>query len=218
MMKKLLSLVCMLAVFCLLSGAAEATRELPPLPPLRVAQFPLQMQGRMQPAPHVQDKLERLIDRSLHIPFNDSLQVLSFIPEGECFAAWDKVCAAGGDKVRIKDLMRPLAQELKADLVVMPVLAGYEQYQSMSWHHWGRYILHSYASVRIVGYDRVADEVFSKTVSRRYDDEISLQGDVDNLAYEAMDGALRQARIHDRVWEWKARKYGTGSAPSGSHS
>lgn len=207
-MKKLLRMACLLAVFCLLLGqGAEATRE---LPPLRVAQFPLQVQSRMTPSQKVQDHLETLLDRSLHIPFNDSLRVLAFLPEGECYAALDKVAAAAGNKPRLKELMRPLADELQADLVVIPVLAGFEQYQSMSWHHWGRYILHSYASVQIVGYDRKADEVISKTVSRRYDDEVSLQGEVQNLAYEAMDEALRRAKLHDRVWEWKLRKYGYG--------
>lgn len=211
-MKKLLRMVCLLAFFCLLFGqGVEATREIM-YKPLRVAQFPLQLQGRMMPAHFVQEKLGKMVDRSLHVPLNGTLEIVQFIPEKECLLVLEAVKEEAAPKTSMKDLMRPVAEELKADLVVMPILDGYEQYQTMSWHLWGRHISHSYASVRVLGYDRKKDEVFSKTATRQFNDEYSSQGDVSVLAYEAMEEALRRAEIHERVWDWKLTKAGYGSA------
>ncbi|BAL81754.1 hypothetical protein SELR_00460 [Selenomonas ruminantium subsp. lactilytica TAM6421] len=205
-MKKLAMFLSLLVCFCLLgAGTAEATRE---PGPFRVAQFPLQVQSRMVPSQAVYDRLEKLVDRSMHIPLNGTLKAVHYIPERECQTAWEGVRAGVGHKERLKNLMQPLAEKLHADLVVMPILSGYEQYEIMSWHRWGRRITHSYACVQIVGYDRLKDEAFSKTVSRRFDDEYSSQGDVNRLAYEAMDAALREAQIHDRIWERKRQRVG----------
>ena len=205
-MKKLAMFLSLLVCCCLLgAGSAEATRE---PGPFRVAQFPLQVQSRMVPSQAVHDRLEKLVDRSMHIPLNGTLKAVHYIPERECQTAWEDVRAGAGHRERLKNLMQPLAEKLHADLVVMPILSGYEQYEIMSWHRWGRRITHSYACVQIVGYDRLKDEAFSKTVSRRFDDEYSSQGDVNRLAYEAMDAALREAQIHDRIWERKRQRVG----------
>lgn len=211
-MERILRLICLLVFFCLISGPeVEATREIK-YPPLRVALFPVQLQGRMMPARNVQDKLGNLVDRSLHVPLNGTLEIVEFIPERECLLVLDVVKEEASAKTSLKDLMRSLARDLKADLVVLPILNGYEQYQTMSWHRWGRHIIHSYASVQVLGYDKQKDEVFCKTAYRQFNDEYSSQGDVSTLAYEAMDEALRKAGIHDRVWERKLMKVGYGSA------
>ena len=174
--------------------------------PLRVAQFPLLIHSRMVPAQAVQDDLEKLVDRSLHVPLNGTLQAVVYIPEKECLAAMEDVQQEAGKRSKLQDLMRPLAEKLQADLVVVPELTGYEQFQTMSWHRWGRYITHSYAAVQITGYDKSKDEVFRKGSSRQFNDEYSTQGDVSLLAHEVMDEALRQAKIHERVWIWRDQK------------
>ena len=154
----------------------------------------------------VQDDLERLVDRSLHVPLNGTLKAVEYISENECLAALDEVQQEAGAKAKMQDLLRPLADKLQADLVVVPVLTGYEQYQRMSWHRWGGYITHSYASVQVMGYDKSRDEVFKKGASRQFSDEYSTQGDVSLLAHEVMEEALRQAKIHERVWIWHEKK------------
>lgn len=174
--------------------------------PLRVAQYPMLIQSRMMPSQAVQDDLERLVDRSLHVPLNGTLKAVEYISENECLAALDEVQQEAGAKAKMKDLLRPLADKLQADLVVVPVLTGYEQYQRMSWHRWGCYITHSYASVQVMGYDKSRDEVFKKGASRQFSDEYSTQGDVSLLAHEVMEEALRQAKIHERVWIWHEKK------------
>lgn len=199
-MKKLTVIGCLLALLCLLLGTlAEAAERTP----LRVAQYPLRIQSRMMPSQAVQDDLGRLVDRSLHVPLNGTLQAVEYIPECECMAALEAVQEEQGSRAKLKDIMRPLAEKLQADLIVVPVLTGYEQYQTMSWHRWGRYIIHSYAAVEITGFDRSKDEVFRKGDSRQFNDEYSTQGDVSLLAHEVMEEALRRAKVHERVWIWK---------------
>lgn len=187
--------------FCILSVQVFAAERIP----LRVAQFPLLVQGRMDPAQNVQDNLEKRIDRSLHVPLNSTLNAVFYIPEKECLAAFEEAEQEAVGKRKLKELMRPVAEKLQADLVVLPVLTGYEQYETMSWYRWGRHITHSYAAVEIMGYDKAKDEVFSKGATRQFHDEYSTQADVSLLAYEAMDEALRRAKIHERIWAWRER-------------
>ncbi|MBQ1809153.1 MAG: hypothetical protein IIZ87_06520, partial [Selenomonas sp.] len=56
-----------------------------------------------------------------------------------------------------------------------------------------------------MGIDPDKDEVFSKGASRQYNDEYSMQAEVSRLACEAMDDALRSAKVNERVWIWKNR-------------
>lgn len=201
MVKKTGILTALLMFVLLVAGTVEAGSRTP----LRVAQYPLLIQSRMLPSQAVQDDLGRLIDRSLHVPLNGTLQAVEYIPERECLAAMEEVKAEAKGKYKLKDLMRPLAEKLQADLVVVPILTGYEQYQTMSWHRWGHYIVHSYAAVQITGYDKSKDEVFNKGASRQFNDEYSTQGDVSTMAHEVMDEALRSAKVHERVWIWRDR-------------
>ncbi len=187
--------------FCILSVQVFAAERIP----LRVAQFPLLVQGRMDPAQNVQDNLEKRIDRSLHVPLNSTLNAVFYIPEKECLVALEEAEQEAVGKRKLKELMRPVAEKLQADLVVLPVLTGYEQYETMSWYRWGRHITHSYAAVEIMGYDKAKDEVFSKGATRQFHDEYSTQADVSLLAYEAMDEALQRAKIHERIWAWRER-------------
>lgn len=170
--------------------------------PLRVAQFPLIINSYMTPSEEVEDKLNTQVDRALHVPLNQTLQAIDFVSDDDMEAAYDEVGASANTK-KLKNIVKPLAQKLNADLVVIPVLTSYEQWISYGWYWDMDQILHSRASVTIVGYDAKKDEVFSKTASRFYDDRYSTAGEVSRLAWEAMDSALRDAKIHDRIGAWK---------------
>ncbi|MCR5438234.1 MAG: hypothetical protein K6F01_02140 [Selenomonas sp.] len=186
-----------LAMLLLLAPQLEAAERVP----LRVVQLPLKVECGRVPSPAVLDRLEKQVDQSLHVPLNGTLNAVEYLPEGECFKALEEIDAGKG--LKAKEVVKPLAEKLQADLVVMPILTGYEQYTRMSFR-WDRgLILHSYAAVEIVGYDRQSDEVFRKKASRWFHDEYSAAGEVSQLAWEAMDAALRDAAIHDRVGKWK---------------
>lgn len=170
--------------------------------PLRVAQFPLIINSYMTPSEEVQDKLNTQVDRALHVPLNQTLNAIDFISDDDMEAAYDEL-ASGTKTKQLKNIAKPLAEKLHADLVVIPVLTSYEQWISYDWYWDADQILHSRASVTIIGYDAKTDEVFSKTASRFYDDRYSTAGEVSRLAWEAMDSALLEAKIHDRIGAWK---------------
>jgi hypothetical protein len=72
----------------------------------------------------------------MHVPLNDTLQVVKEIPGAQVEAALDEVLAQlqqTHKRVKLQDAMKPLADKLQADLVVCPVLNNYEQWTEMSW-------------------------------------------------------------------------------------
>lgn len=169
--------------------------------PLRVAQVPLVVTDScwQVPSQAVQDTLERKIDRALHVPLNGVLQAVTFLPEKDCEQALDDAYAALGRRARLRDVVRHMGTQLDADLVVVPVLTGYEQYTHFGWHWERGPYLHSYAAVTLGIYDRRTDEAFSKVGSRMFDDEYAAWGEVATLVQEAMDQALQEAGLHTRL-------------------
>ena len=78
------SCITMLMLLLLAVPALAAGRQ-----PQRIAQFPLVIESWQQPDASVQDQLETKIDRALHVPLNETLKAVEFIPEKDCLAAWD---------------------------------------------------------------------------------------------------------------------------------
>ena len=110
-MKRKIALLWALLMLILSVQAWAAERT-----PLRVAQFPLLIHSYMTPTQDVHDRLEKLVDRSLHVPLNGTLKAVQYIPEKECWAALEDARNEAVGKVKLKDLMRPVAEKLKADL------------------------------------------------------------------------------------------------------
>ena len=189
------SCIAMLILLILAVPALAAERQ-----PQRIAQFPLVIESWQQPDASVQDQLERKIDRALHVPLNATLKAVTYIPEKDCLAAWDEVEGDMTGKVRIKDMAKPIAEKLQADLVVIPVVAAYEQYTTMSWY-WDRgMILHSRAEVQLIVYDRAQDKLVHKKASDFFDDEYSSSGTASYLALNCMDRVIRDADLHGFLW------------------
>lgn len=194
-MRNVAAVCCFLLVLLLSVTALAAERQ-----PQRIAQFPLVIESWQQPSSDVQDELETKIDRALHVPLNDTLKAVEYIPEKNCLAAWDEVESGLTGKARIKDMAKPIAEKLNADLVVIPVVAGYEQYTTMSWYWDHDMILHSYAEIQLVVYDRTTDKLVYKKSSDFYDDEYSTTGTASYLARNCMDNVIRDANLHGFLW------------------
>lgn len=194
-MRKVAAVCCFFLVLLLSVTALAAERQ-----PQRIAQFPLVIESWQQPSSDVQDELETKIDRALHVPLNDTLKAVEYIPEKNCLAAWDEVESGLTGKARIKDMAKPIAEKLNADLVVIPVVAGYEQYTTMSWYWDHDMILHSYAEIQLVVYDRTTDKLVYKKSSDFYDDEYSTTGTASYLARNCMDNVIRDANLHGFLW------------------
>lgn len=167
--------------------------------PLRVARLPLQLEGFMTPGQDVVDALERQIDRATHIPLNGVLQAASFLPEDDCEEALAEACEQAGRRPKLKNIVKPLADKLQADLVIVPVLTAYEEYTTMSmfWDH--ATLLHARAGIEMVLYDRTADKVIDRRAFRSFDDEYSTSGEASQLARDCMYQVLDETQLHDRM-------------------
>ena len=195
-MKRFLFLVLMLSLL-LMPGSASAEEHL-----ARIARIPIILQTSQIPDRETMASLETKLDRALHIPLNNTLQVAEYLPEAECVAALDSVLAEmekTGRKVKLKDAMKPLADKLQADIVVCPVLLRYGQYRyiSINWDHGT--IICSTASVELTGYERATDQVFHKKFGKSFRDEYSPWGTADALANECMDHVIDETGIHGMI-------------------
>lgn len=192
MQKKLGALLALLlCVFC--STALAAERE-----PLRVARVPLQIGTYLMPSDEVVHGMEKKIDMALHVPLNETMHYVTFLPEEDTRAAQKEL---RGQNYR--EMAKGIAQRLDADIVVIPLLTGYETYSHLGWRFTRGRIIHSYAAVRVVVYDRKEDRVIDKRAADRYDDEDSVRGEVGRMAIACMDTALRRADLHALLWARK---------------
>ncbi|MBQ1876794.1 MAG: hypothetical protein II145_08840 [Selenomonas sp.] len=170
--------------------------------PLRVARVPLVVSPGcwMVPEERVQADLETQIDHAMHVPLNGVLHYVDNLPEEQCEQALADAYAALGRRAHLKQVVRHMGEQLPADLVVVPMLTGYEQYVTYGGWNWDRGpILHSYAAVVIGIYDHRTDEAFVKTASRMFHDEYSSTGDVATLAHESMQQVIQETNLYQRV-------------------
>ncbi len=197
---KLWGSLCLLMVLLLVPQAAAAAERVP----LRIARLPVQVRCNTADVEAVK-RMEIRLDQIMHVPLNGTLQAVKEIPGAQVAAAMDEVLSQlrqTHQRVKWQDAMKPLADKLQADLVVCPVLRGYEQWteQNWSWKHMPQ--LHSYVAMDIVGYDRRRDETFHKSGCRYFDDEYSSNGLAANLSLECLDELAASADLHNRVNAW----------------
>ena len=201
-MKRFLFSCFLLSLLMLFSFTAFAAERVP----LRVARIPLILQGWQVPSEETLDALETKLDRALHVPLNETLHAIEYLPETECENALNDVMAElqrTNRKAKLKDAMKPLAEKLQADIVICPLLKRYDQYTTMG-GHWNRgLILHSTASIELAGYERATDQVFDKKFGKSYHDDYSSWGTASALAKECMDHVIEEAKIHDMTAKWR---------------
>ena len=187
----------LLFCFILLAGmfsfarAEAANREA-----LKIARMPLLVASSFSPHADAVDRLEQRLDQALHIPLNSTLHAVEYLDESDVKDAYDAARESAGRRARYKALAKPMAEMLKADIVVLPVLTDYASYQRIGWGWDGDIIRYSRAAVTLVVYDRKRDETMEKRAFRVYDDAYSPRGDVDVLAAACMDQVIREADLH----------------------
>ncbi len=167
--------------------------------PLRLAQYPVI--DRAWCPEDVLQGLNAQVSRATHVPLNGYLKAVDYLPEEKLLSAMREVRQGLSGKIKYKDLLRPLASRLEADMVVLPVLDGYQEFHRMSWRR--GLIYHCYASVDLYIYDARTDEVVKKSATRFYDDESSARGTAANMAKEALDQVLHSSRLHERIYPSK---------------
>ena len=186
------------ALFVMILFAATASAQ-----PVRIARLPIIFQSTI-PDEETRAELETKITRAIHIPLNGTLQLAEYLPPDESARALDDLwqnISAQNKKANLSDAMRPLAQELDADLIVCPVLKKYSQYVTMGFGWNSETYIVSQAAAELIVYDRRSDELTVKKNSQIYNDVYSLRGTASALSKICFDkiiesSGLRQI-IHD---------------------
>lgn len=186
------------ALFVMILFAATASAQ-----PVRIARLPIIFQCTI-PDEETRAELETKITRAIHIPLNGTLQLVEYLPPDESARALDDLwqnISAQNKKANLSDAMRPLAQELDADLIVCPVLKKYSQYVTMGFGWNSETYIISQAAAELIVYDRRSDELTVKKNSQIYNDVYSLRGTASALSKICFDkiiesSGLRQI-IHD---------------------
>lgn len=184
------------ALFVLMALTATACAE-----PVRIARLPIIFECSI-PDDGTRETLETRIERAVHIPLNATLQVAEYLPPIDCAQKfselWQKISAAN-KKAAFAEAMRPLADELDADIIVCPILLEYRQnvIQTFSWYD--DVIFDSYARAELIVYDRRTDELRDKKASRMYHDAWSGIGTATYLAAVCFDKVIEDTKLRELI-------------------
>ena len=212
-MKRGISIFLLAAILMLAFGAAAfAADEGQPAPPLqpqkqvqerksrRVAMIPLIDRTGGWLTRSAAERLMDRMDREIHIPLNDSMHWVEFLNEDEAAEAFREAMAAQGKKAKPELAARDAAKALDADLVLLLVVEQFYQriLPSFGWD-WETYI-ESSARVVVYGYDARHDRLIKAPGWRFERTTYHPAYEVEELAAEALDEALGEARPKDAIF------------------
>ena len=144
-------------------------------------------------------ELEMKIARAVHVPLNQTLQLVEYLPTQQSAQAlsdiWQRLRAAD-KKAKLADAMRPLADALDADIVVCPVLLRYGQYTAPAWDE---NILRSDARAELIVYDRRTDTLVDKKNSQMYNDIYHPNGTASALAKVCFDNVIDTTHLRHLI-------------------
>ncbi len=198
MMRKLLQAAILLAAVCFFTETALAASA-EERKPLRVAVLPVYDETGSMTGEGLAKLQERLM-RELHVPLNDTLKAVYYVPEEESQEALTALWKGRTGKVRHPESdMKPLADKLSADLVVLLDVTQY--YERTYLNYWDDELcLECYAGLRIVGYDRRNDRVLSENASRWYNDSYNSFSTCDSLLMDGLDSMLQKLRLRTAIY------------------
>ena len=184
------------ALFVMILFAATASAQ-----PVRIARLPIIFQSTI-PDEETRADLETKITRAIHIPLNGTLQLAEYLPPDESARALDGLwqnISAQNKKANLSDAMRPLAQNLDADLIVCPVLKKYSQYVTMGFGWNSDTYIVSQAAAELIVYDRRSDELTVKKNSQIYNDVYSLRGTASALSKICFDKIIDSSGLRQII-------------------
>ncbi|MBQ3337816.1 MAG: hypothetical protein IJG80_10475 [Selenomonadaceae bacterium] len=184
------------ALFVMILFAATASAQ-----PVRIARLPIIFQSTI-PDEETRADLETKITRAIHIPLNGTLQLAEYLPPDESARALDGLwqnISAQNKKANLSDAMRPLAQNLDADLIVCPVLKKYSQYVTMGFGWNSETYIVSQAAAELIVYDRRSDELTVKKNSQIYNDVYSLRGTASALSKICFDKIIDSSGLRQII-------------------
>ena len=168
--------------------------------PVRIVRLPI-IFNSAQPDAQTCVELEIKLARSVHIPMNGTLHVAEYIPPEDAAKVlgniWQSMRSVD-KKAKIQNAIRPLAEELDADIIVCPILLRYYENTGGGFATDEVY-LDSQVRAQLIVYDRRTDSLVDKKASRMYHDMMSGFGTASFLARECFDRLIDQTRIRQTV-------------------
>ena len=146
------------------------------------------------------ERLTERMERELHVPLNETMHWVEFLDEDETAAAIDEAMAAQGKKAKPELAARDAAQKLGADLVLFLVVEHLHQfiYHSFGWD--GEMCIESSARLVVYGYDARHERPIKAPAWRFERTTYHPSLEAEELAAEALDEALRDARAKDAIF------------------
>ena len=176
----------------LMTSAAAAS-------PVRIARLPIIFNSTI-PDYDTCAELETKMARASHIPMNKTLQVAEYLPTKDSTQAlqtlWQQMRSAN-KKARLQEAMRPLAQNLDADIIICPIIHSYSQHVE-NFAGFETY-LQSYVKVELIVYDRRADSLVDKKAAQMYRDVMSTTGTADYLAKICFDKVIDETKLRELI-------------------
>ena len=170
--------------------------------PVRLATVPIIVNTKTRVSEEGLRHMEYKIANAVHVPLNDTLKWVDYIPAYESNAAFKEVrqeVTGNRKKIKFKELMKPLANKLNADIVICTVIHHCKQYTIMtfSWDH--NLHLVSTASVEMIIYDSRTDEIKNKKTSRFYNGDYDQRGTCEFLALECIDILIEELQPRNKL-------------------
>ena len=192
------SILFLVLLFSMMTASAEGKQD------VRIAVLPLQMADGVQLGDGVRDKLDTAFQRSVDAAAGSQRSFVTYVPKDESMDVYREILnrVEGNDDPAI--VLKPLAIVVDADLVLQPELLAWQQKDYLALNQARTQSLMytaSVAAIRVTGYDRKRNKIFTRTETRTYDYEQSNIGEASYLARKCMDKALKDAELSVRIRE-----------------
>lgn len=169
---------------------------------VRIVVLPLRVADGVQLEDGVQTELDASFAKAIDVAAGDKRSLIAYVDPAESADVYKEILnrTEGNDDPAI--VLKPLALVEEADLVLQPEVLAYQQKDYLTLNQARTKSLMytaSVAAIRLTGYDRAKDKIFTRTETRTYDYEQSNIGLASYLARKCMDKALKDAAFPQRV-------------------
>ena len=170
--------------------------------PVRIARLPIIFQNAI-PDPDTCAELETKIARAVHVPLNGTLQLVEYLPPMDSAQVlnnlWSNI-RSKNKKAKLPEVMRPLTQNLNADIIVCPIIKQYSQHVTPSSGWSGESHMISQVRAELIIYDRRTDELIDKKNSQLYNDSYNPRGTASFLVKVCFDKVIEDTKLRQRIF------------------
>ncbi len=188
-MKKIFALF-LIAIITLASVAMAAKKT------VRIARLPILVQQNTLDY-ETSVTLETKLARAVKFPVNEEIQIVEYVPPKKASEKlnkiWQKMYAKNKNS-NIDNAIKRLADNLKADLVILPILHQYYQSETDSDDNSGKF-LSSKVSAEMIIYDKTTGNFIKKEAERDFNDSYNKFGTAAHLAGECFDQLIQDTQL-----------------------